>query len=187
MKIIKTKLPGLLIIEPRVFEDQRGFFYESFYASRYQELGIDTPFVQDNLSRSKLGTLRGLHFQLKNPQGKLVTVIRGRVFDVAVDIRQGSSTFGHWFGLELNDSNHLQLYIPEGFAHGFSVLSDEADFFYKCTNYYDPQSEHGIQWNDPAIGIEWQISDPILSKKDQEYPLLKNMPKENLPIYTGKL
>lgn len=186
MKITKTKLPGLLIIEPRIFQDQRGFFYESFYASRYQDLGIHSPFVQDNLSRSTHGTLRGLHYQLNNPQGKLVSVIRGRVFDVAVDIRRGSPTFGQWFGLELSDSNHLQLYIPEGFAHGFSVLSDEVDFFYKCTNYYDPQSEYGISWNDSAIGIDWQVATPILSKKDQEYPNLANMPAEHLPIYKGE-
>lgn len=185
MKIVKTKLDGVLVIEPQVFSDKRGFFYESFYASRYKDLGLTTHFVQDNLSRSKQGTLRGLHYQLERPQAKLVSVIRGRVLDVAVDVRQGSPTFGQWFGIELSDENHLQLYIPEGFAHGFSVLSDEVDFYYKCSDYYHPASEQGVLWNDPAIGIDWGVKLPILSKKDECYPLLKDKPSKELPIYRG--
>lgn len=185
MKITPTKLPGLLVIEPQVFHDSRGFFYESFYASRYEELGLTKPFVQDNLSRSKKSTLRGLHYQLQRPQAKLVSVIRGRVFDVAVDVRQGSPTFGQWFGIELSDANHLQLFIPEGFAHGFAVLSDEVDFFYKCSDYYHPASEQGVLWNDPDIGINWDIEQPILSKKDEVYPVLKDKLSTDLPIFRG--
>lgn len=185
MKITQTKLSGLLVIEPQVFHDPRGFFYESFYAARYEELGLTKPFVQDNLSRSKKSTLRGLHYQLERPQAKLVSVIRGRVFDVAVDVRQGSPTFGEWFGIELSDANHLLFYIPEGFAHGFAVLSDEADFFYKCSDYYHPASEQGVLWNDPDIGIAWDVDQPILSKKDEVYPVLKDKLAKDLPIFRG--
>lgn len=185
MNVIATSLPGVLIIEPKTFPDQRGFFYESYHAARYHELGIDTLFVQDNLSRSRKGTLRGLHYQLVNPQAKLVSVIRGAVFDVAVDIRRGSPTFGQWFGVELTDSNHLQLYIPAGFAHGFSVLSDEVDFFYKCSDYYNPQSEYGVLWSDAAIGIDWRISTPVLSQKDQAFLPLHRIASECLPVWEG--
>lgn len=184
MKIKKTDIPGLLVIEPTVFKDQRGFFYETYYASRYKELGIHKAFVQDNLSRSKKGTLRGLHYQLQQPQGKLVSVTRGRVLDVALDIRKGSPTFGKSLALELSDENHLQFYIPEGFAHGFYVLSEEADFYYKCTDYYHPQSEQGILWNDPELGINWNIDAvPLLSQKDQLFPLLKNVDTSCLPVF----
>lgn len=184
MKFTKTHIPGLIVIEPKVFKDQRGFFYETYYAARFEELGINKAFVQDNLSRSKKGTLRGLHYQLQQPQGKLVSVIRGKVLDVAVDIRKGSPTYGQSFAIELSDENHLQLYIPEGFAHGFYVMSEEVDFYYKCTDYYNPQSEHGILWNDADLGINWNIDvEPILSQKDQLFVPLKNVDKAVLPKY----
>jgi dTDP-4-dehydrorhamnose 3,5-epimerase len=181
VQVYKTKLPGLLIIEPKVYKDSRGFFFETFYESKYKAGGINKPFVQDNISRSTRNVLRGLHYQLERPQAKLVSVFRGAVFDVAVDIRKGSPTFGQWEGLELSDKNNLQLFIPEGFAHGFCVLSDEADFFYKCTDYYHPESEHGILWNDPDLAISWKIADPILSEKDKKYKRLKDVLPEVLP------
>ncbi len=174
MNVRTTPLPGVLIIEPKVFGDARGFFLETFQARRYAEAGIDLPFVQDNLSRSVKGTLRGLHFQQPQPQGKLVYVLAGAVFDVCVDIRSGSPTFGRWFGLELSADNHLQLWIPPGFAHGFCVLSDSADFAYKCTALYAPEFDRGIAWNDPDIGIRWPIENPLLSKKDAAAPRLKD-------------
>lgn len=183
MQVHKTKLPGLLIIEPKVFGDNRGFFFETFYEKKYQEHGINKPFVQDNISRSTKNVVRGLHYQLEKPQAKLVSVFRGAVLDVAVDIRKGSPTFGQWQGVELNDQNHLQLYIPEGFAHGFSVLSDEVDFFYKCTDYYHPQSEHGILWNDPNLAIDWKVAEPVLSEKDKKYRLLNQVAAELLLDY----
>ena len=180
MNIIKTSIPDLLIIKPRVFADSRGFFLETFQLKRYQETGIAGPFVQDNHSRSNRGVLRGLHFQIKNPQGKLVYVSRGEVFDVAVDIRNDSKTFGHWFGTLLSDENHLQMWIPPGFAHGFCVVSETADFTYKCTEYYHPEDECGIIWNDPDLGIKWPFSCPIVSEKDAVNPKLKalNMRKK---------
>ena len=185
MKVITTELPGVLLIEPHVFGDQRGFFMETYHQARYQESGIPDRFVQDNHSRSRRGVLRGLHYQPVQPQGKLVWVARGQVFDVAVDIRRGSPTFGRWAGAVLDDSNHHQFYIPPGFAHGFCVLSEEADFFYKCTDYYHPQSEQGILWNDPAIGIDWPIQEPLLSAKDLRLPLLAEQVPEKLPLYLG--
>lgn len=185
MKVITTELPGVLLIEPHVFGDQRGFFMETYHQARYQESGIPDRFVQDNHSRSRRGVLRGLHYQLVQPQGKLVWVARGQVFDVAVDIRRGSPTFGRWAGAVLDDSNYHQFYIPPGFAHGFCVLSEEADFFYKCTDYYHPQSEQGILWNDPAIGIDWPIQEPLLSAKDLRLPLLAEQVPEKLPLYLG--
>jgi dTDP-4-dehydrorhamnose 3,5-epimerase len=186
MNVIYTSLPGVLLIEPRVFGDQRGFFLEFFHAQRYQDkVGIGLPFVQDNLSRSRQGVLRGLHYQLQHGQGKLVSVIRGEVFDVAVDIRRGSPHFGRWCGAILNDTNHRQLYIPPGFAHGFCVLSELVDFHYKCTDLYHPEDEYGILWNDPAIGIEWPIVDVVLSEKDQRNCRLADMPAELLPRYSA--
>ena len=183
MKVTCTKLPGLLIIEPQVYQDSRGFFLETHHLQNYTASGIPKLFVQDNISRSVKGVLRGLHYQLAHPQAKLVSVIRGAVLDVVVDIRRGSPTFGQWLGLELSDKNHLQLLIPEGFAHGFSVLSEEADFLYKCSDYYYPQSEFGIRWDDPHINIHWQNSQPVLSEKDKAYPLLNEIALEHLPIY----
>jgi dTDP-4-dehydrorhamnose 3,5-epimerase len=176
MNVRKTDLPGVLLIEPKVLGDARGFFYESFQAARYAQAGIRGPFVQDNLSRSVRGTLRGLHFQEPRPQGKLIQVLRGTVYDVAVDVRRGSSTFSRWFGLELTEAQPLQLWIPPGFAHGFCVLSESADFFYKCTAFYAPEAERCIAWNDPRIGIRWPVADPILSAKDREAPRLDDAP-----------
>ncbi len=175
MKVIETKIPGVLIIEPKVFGDSRGFFLESFHADRYAEYGIESNFVQDNYSRSTKGVLRGLHYQKKYPQGKLVSVTSGIVFDVAVDIRQDSSTFGQWVGIILSADDHKQFYIPPGLAHGFCVLSETADFQYKCTDYYHPEDEASIRWNDPYIAIEWNISEPILSEKDANAPFLKDI------------
>lgn len=182
MKIIATALPEVKIIEPKIFADPRGYFFESHHQTRYQELlGIEK-FVQDNLSRSVAGVLRGLHYQLNFPQGKLVTVIRGAVFDVAVDIRHNSKNFGQWVGVVLNDQNHQQLYIPPGFAHGFCVLSETVDFHYKCTDYYHPEDEQGIIWNDQQIAIKWPITgEPVLSAKDLHYSQLKNIDRNLLP------
>ena len=168
MQVIKTEIPDVKIINPKVFGDQRGFFLETYEQKRYQEmLNINLTFVQDNHSRSQKNVLRGLHFQKENPQGKLVRVVRGEVFDVAVDIRKDSSTYGKWVGVILSEDNKSQLWIPPGLAHGFLVLSDIADFEYKCTNYYDPNSERCLLWNDPTVNINWPISTPILSDKDR--------------------
>ncbi|MCX8596154.1 MULTISPECIES: dTDP-4-dehydrorhamnose 3,5-epimerase [unclassified Gilliamella] len=168
MHVIETKIPDVKIINPKVFGDQRGFFLETFEQKRYQEkLEINLTFVQDNHSRSQKNVLRGLHFQKQNPQGKLVRVVRGEVFDVAVDIRKDSLTYGKWVGVLLSEENKSQLWIPPGLAHGFLVLSDIADFEYKCTNYYDPNSEGCLLWNDPTVNITWPISTPILSEKDK--------------------
>jgi dTDP-4-dehydrorhamnose 3,5-epimerase len=167
MNVIKTKLDGCVIIEPKVFGDERGFFLETFQAERYaSEAGIKLPFVQDNHSRSSKSVLRGLHFQKNKPQGKLVRVVRGQVYDVAVDIRKVSPTYGQWEGLILSEENKTQLWVPPGFAHGFVVLSDTADFEYKCTDYYDPSDEGCILWNDSDLDIPWPIDNPILSNKD---------------------
>jgi dTDP-4-dehydrorhamnose 3,5-epimerase len=181
MKVTETALPGVLVIEPRVFTDDRGFFLETFAAARYGALGMPTEFAQDNLSRSVRGTLRGLHFQEPNAQGKLVQVVNGTVLDVVVDIRRGSPTFGRWVGVELSGDTPRQMWIPPGFAHGFCVTSDSADFWYKCTTPYAPQSERSIRWDDPDIGIAWQIDKPLLSKKDAEAPFLKDA--SVLPTY----
>ena len=169
MNLTRTEIPDLLIIEPRVFGDARGFFMESFNARSFRELtGLDIDFVQDNHSRSERGVLRGLHYQLPQPQGKLVRVTAGRVFDVAVDVRKSSPTFGKWVGVELSGENHRQFWVPQGFAHGFVVLSETADFLYKTTDYYSPQFEHCIRWDDPMLGIEWPLGDiePQVSTKD---------------------
>ncbi|MEO8796376.1 MAG: dTDP-4-dehydrorhamnose 3,5-epimerase [Polyangiaceae bacterium] len=176
MNIVETSLPGVLLIEPRVFGDARGFFFESFHQERYAKAGITQPFVQDNVSRSAKGTLRGLHFQEPKGQGKLVFVTQGSVFDVVVDVRKGSPSFGESFGVELSDENHKQLWVPAGFAHGFCVTSDLADFAYKCTSYYAPEHERAILWNDPALAIAWPASVPTLSPKDAAAPLLRDAP-----------
>ncbi|MCP4682197.1 MAG: dTDP-4-dehydrorhamnose 3,5-epimerase [Desulfobacterales bacterium] len=183
MKVFSTSLKDVLIIEPLVFKDNRGFFMETYQRDRYITKGVVPEFLQDNFSYSVKGTLRGLHFQLPNTQAKLVQVLKGEILDVAVDIRKGSPTFGKWIGVTLNDTNNRQLYIPEGFAHGFAVLSEIVMFTYKCSDLYVPESERGILWNDPDIGIDWPFDDPILSDKDQHYSLLKDMDPEYLPVY----
>jgi dTDP-4-dehydrorhamnose 3,5-epimerase len=183
VKVTETKLSGVLLIEPDVYGDNRGYFLETWNAARYREYGLPEKFVQDNLSFSRRGVLRGLHFQNPNPQGKLVYVIQGEVFDVAVDIRLGSPTFGQWVGVTLSSDNKRQLYIPEGFAHGFCVLSDTALFAYKCTDFYNPRAEGGIIWNDPDIGIAWPVSEPIISDKDKANLRLRDIPSEKLAGY----
>jgi len=175
MNVTETKLAGVLIIEPKVFGDARGFFKETFQSERYREAGIEYTFVQDNYSRSQKGVLRGLHFQIIKPQGKLVSCPKGAVFDVAVDIDPNSTTYGQYVGVELTEENHKQLWVPPGYAHGFCVLSETADFQYKCTDYYDPSDEGGVIWNDPDVAIEWPISDPSLSNKDAILPTLKEL------------
>lgn len=186
MKIISTKLPGVRIIEPKVFGDNRGFFFETWNQARYAECGLPVNFVQDNISFSQRGVLRGLHFQNPHTQGKLVYVLQGEVFDVAVDIRVGSPTFGEWVGVTLSAENKRQFYIPEGFAHGFCVISETALFSYKCTDMYSPPSEHGVSWNDPDLNITWPIGNPILSVKDEKYPRLKDVSVGILPRYNGE-
>ena len=179
MKIIKTEIEGLLIIQPDVFKDDRGFFFESFSKQRYEELGITDEFVQDNFSKSKKGTVRGLHYQVgEKAQGKLCQVLDGEVLDVAVDIRFNSPTFGKYFSQVLNSQNKLQLWIPAGFAHGFSVLSDEAIFSYKCTNYYSKLHERAILFNDPDLQINWKIEQPIVSEKDLKAAKFKDIEKD---------
>jgi len=176
VKVIETKLQDCVIIEPKVFGDERGFFLETFQAARYAEnAGISLPFVQDNHSRSSKGVLRGLHFQKTKPQGKLVRVVRGEVCDVAVDIRTGSATYGQWEAVLLSEDNKKQLWVPPGFAHGFVVLSDTADFEYKCTDYYDPSDEGSLLWNDPDLGICWPVESPTLSEKDSLAPVLADL------------
>jgi len=183
MKITETSLPGVFLIEPKRFGDNRGFFLETFRSDLFEEAGISAQFVQDNHSRSSKGVLRGLHYQLVQPQGKFVRVATGAVFDVAVDVRRGSPNFGQWFGAELSEDNMNMMYVPPGFDHGFVVLSDTADFIYKCTDYYHPESEQGIAWDDPDIGVEWPISDIMLSEKDKLNPKLKDQHSDLLPQY----
>lgn len=180
MNVIPTSLKDVLIIEPKLFKDQRGFFMETYHREKYRQFGIDRVFVQDNLSYSAKGTLRGLHYQITKPQAKLVQVMKGEVFDVAVDIRPGSPTFGKWTGVYLSSENCRQLFIPEGFAHGFCVLSDDAIFCYKCSEFYAPSDEGGILWSDPDIGIEWLIQEPIVSEKDAKYPRLRERTPDQL-------
>lgn len=177
MKVINTEIPEVLILEPKIFGDPRGFFIESWNSKAFQEAtGVKAPFVQDNHSRSTKNVLRGLHYQIQQPQGKLVRVVRGSIFDVAVDIRKSSPTFGKWVGVELSEDNHRQCWVPPGFAHGFIVLSDSADFFYKTTDYYAPEHERCILWDDPAIGIDWpNEGEPQLSVKDKEGLLLQQI------------
>lgn len=181
MNVTETPLPGVLIVEPRVFRDDRGYFLETWNQERYGAGGLPARFVQDNLSHSRKGVLRGLHYQHPNGQGKLVSVVRGEVFDVAADIRPDSPTFGRWFGVTLSDADHRALYIPPGYAHGFVVLSDEALFLYKCTEYYAPNCEASLIWDDPDLGIDWPVASPILSPKDLAAPRLKDVARERLP------
>ncbi len=183
MRVVPTEIPGVLVVEPRVFGDRRGYFLETFQARRYAEAGIAGPFVQDNLSFSQQGVLRGLHYQHPRPQGKLVWVLQGEVFDVAVDIRRGSPTFGRWVGVRLSAENKRQLWIPPGFAHGFCVVSETALFTYKCTDYYAPEAEGTIRWDDPDLGIGWPVAGPALSAKDAAAPRLREVPPERLPPY----
>ncbi len=183
MEIIETNLPGVVIIEPKVFGDDRGYFFETWQQTRYEAIGIKEKFVQDNISYSTRGVLRGLHYQNPNTQGKLVSVLQGEVFDVAVDIRVGSPNFGHWTGVFLSGENHRQLWVPPGFAHGFCVTSETAYFSYKCTDVYTPQAEGGIIWSDPDIGIEWPLEDVVLSDKDKIYTKLKDMTANKLPQF----
>jgi dTDP-4-dehydrorhamnose 3,5-epimerase len=176
MEIVDTGIEGLLLIKPKFFGDERGYFMESYQVKRYQEFGINTNFVQDNISRSQKGVLRGLHFQIQHAQDKLVMVSRGQVFDVAVDVRPNSPTFGRSYGVILNDQNHWQLFIPKGFAHGFYVMENKTDFCYKCSDYYHPEDESGILWNDPDLKIDWPLDQeiaPIVSAKDQLLPRLR--------------
>lgn len=183
MKVTETSLSGALVIEPRVFGDSRGFFYESYNENAFREAGIDRRFVQSNVSRSSRGVLRGLHYQCPQPQGKLVSVLEGEVYDVAVDIRVGSPTFGRWAAVMLTAENHKHFWIPEGFAHGFCVVSEHATFSYQCTDFYAPAADGGIRWDDPALAIDWPVSDPILSDKDRKAPLLADVPATRLPEY----
>jgi dTDP-4-dehydrorhamnose 3,5-epimerase len=182
MRVVQTDLPGVLIVEPDIHRDDRGFFLESYHAEKYRGLGITGPFVQDNHSKSRARTLRGLHLQLREPQGKLVRVIEGAVLDVAADVRRGSPTFGRWISARLSADNFRQCYIPAGFAHGLYVLTDEAQVEYKCTSPYDAASELGIIWNDPQLAIDWPDSQPILSRRDATFPRLADI-LDRLPAF----
>jgi dTDP-4-dehydrorhamnose 3,5-epimerase len=186
VRVVATAIPDVLVVEPDVHADGRGFFLETYHADRYRQHGIAGPFVQDNHSRSAGGTLRGLHLQLARPQGKLVRVIEGEIYDVAVDVRRGSPTYGRYVAVTLSDANFRQCYIPPGFAHGFCVVSAVAQVEYKCTDLYDPASEIGIAWNDPAIGIPWPVADPVLSARDSRHPLLAAV-ADRLPPYSTVL
>ncbi|MHC4727583.1 MAG: dTDP-4-dehydrorhamnose 3,5-epimerase [Planctomycetota bacterium] len=181
MNVKETKMPGVLLLEPDVFSDDRGFFLETWHSMRYEDAGIKGSFVQDNVSFSKKGVLRGLHFQYPQSQGKLVQVLSGEVVDVAVDIRKDSPTFGQSISEILSDENHRQMYIPSGFAHGYCVTSETAVFSYKCTDFYNPASEGGIIWNDPDINIDWPVKQPVLSLKDASFPKLRDIRAEKLP------
>lgn len=183
LQILETSLPGVLLIKPRVFEDPRGFFMETYRQNALADAGIRDSFVQDNHSHSSHGVLRGLHYQLRSPQAKLCRVAHGEVLDIAVDIRVGSPNFGKWVGVVLSGENHAQLYIPKGFAHGFVVRSEKADFLYKCSDYFDASDDRGVLWNDPAIGIDWQMPAPILSEKDKRYLPLAQIAHDQLPRY----
>jgi dTDP-4-dehydrorhamnose 3,5-epimerase len=180
MKVTAGTLKGLVLIEPKVFGDSRGFFLETWNLNKYQQAGIAAPFVQDNISVSRRGALRGLHFQNPNPQGKLVSVLQGEVLDVVVDLRLSSGTFGKYETVVLSEENKRQFYIPPGFAHGFAVLSDTAMFHYKCTDFYSPQDEMTLRWNDPAVGIQWPVTEPVVSDKDAKGLLLKEIPRQKL-------
>jgi dTDP-4-dehydrorhamnose 3,5-epimerase len=185
MKVIETQLPGVLIIEPEIFRDDRGHFYETWHQIRHGAAGLPERFVQDNLSYSGRGVLRGLHYQHPSAQGKFVSVIRGEIFDVALDIRVGSPTFGQWTGVTLSAENGRQIYIPEGFAHGFFVTGESATVYYKCTNLYDARSEGSILWNDPDLDIHWPTTRPVLSPRDGHAPRLSEIPVNQLPRYRG--
>lgn len=186
MNIIKTAIPDILLAEPRIFEDDRGYFMESYRYEWLTDFGVTHQFVQDNLSRSKKGVLRGLHYQIRNAQAKLVMVTQGEVLDVAVDIRKGSPTFGKQVCVRLSADNRRIMYIPEGFAHGFLVLSDQADFLYKCSRYYDPSGERGLHWADATLNIDWGVKNPVLSAKDAVLPTLEAIKPEDLPEYHEK-
>ena len=181
MNVLRTELDGVLVLRPKVFGDDRGFFLETYHRIKYGELGITVEFVQDNLSSSRKGTLRGLHYQNPHGQAKLVQVLAGHVFDVAVDVRKESKNFGRWVGVHLSSENKRQIFIPEGFAHGFCVLSDTALFSYKCSDLYAPECERGVLWDDHDLAIDWPISKPLLSEKDARYPRLKDVPVAWLP------
>lgn len=183
LQIIETTLPGVLIVKPRVFADARGFFVETYRQNVLADAGIHENFVQDNHSHSSRGVLRGLHYQLQHPQAKLCRVARGEVLDIAVDVRVGSPTFGQWVSVILSGENQLQLFVPKGFAHGFAVRSESADFLYKCSEYFDPADDRGVLWSDPAIGVDWQTESPILSDKDQRNLRLAQISPEQLPQY----
>ena len=185
MRRIETSLPGVVLIEPEVFSDERGFFYESYHRAKFAEIGINGEFVQDNHSKSSKGTLRGLHYQLGHPQAKLCRVVSGHVLDVVVDIRRGSPSFGKSFSAVLSSDDKKMIYIPPGFAHGFLVLSETAEFLYKCDDFYYPAEERGIAWDDPDLGIAWGIDKPIISNKDQHHPRLSAVPSQDLPKYSG--
>jgi dTDP-4-dehydrorhamnose 3,5-epimerase len=180
---IETELPGVVILRPKVFRDARGFFAETYHQQKFAELGITVNFVQDNHSCSARGTLRGLHYQVRHQQAKLCRVVRGEVLDVAVDVRRGSPTFGRWVGCLLSAAEMNQIFIPAGFAHGFAVLSESAEFLYKCSDFYDPASEYGVAWNDPELGIDWRIAEPLLSTKDSAFPPLRDISPDLLPTY----
>ena len=183
MIIKHTPLDGLLVIEPLCFQDNRGFFHETYQEARYREAGIFDTFVQDNQSRSRKGVLRGMHFQVHRPQAQIITIIRGCVFDVGVDLRPSSPTFGHWFGVELHDAGSRQIYMAPGFAHGFCVLSDWADLHYKVSRNYDSQDEGGLLWNDLDVGIQWPIDNPVVAVRDSSFPKLKELTEIQLPQY----
>jgi dTDP-4-dehydrorhamnose 3,5-epimerase len=183
IRVTPTQLKDVLMIETDVFPDNRGYFAEVYHAGRYGEHGIRGPFVQDNLSYSTRGVVRGLHYQLRHPQAKLVSVIRGEVFDVVVDVRRGSPTFGRWAGVCLSAQNRRQLFVPEGFAHGFSVLSEDALFLYKNSDLYTPGDEYGIRWDDPDIGIDWGVAMPVMSDRDRNLPVLAGVPEGHLPVF----
>lgn len=185
MKVVETALPGCLVVEPTVFGDDRGFFFEAWNADRYGRLGLPDRFVQSNVSSSARGVLRGLHYQWPNPQGKLMSVLEGEVYDVAVDIRRGSSTFGRWAAVILSAENKRQFWIPEGFAHGFAVLSERAIFSYLCTAKYDKSADASVRWNDADIAIDWPIDAPLLSGKDAVAPFLKDVAHERLPVFVA--
>lgn len=180
MKISDTRIPAVKVIDPKVFEDERGYFFESFRESVFKDAGIDIHFVQDNVSKSYRNTIRGLHYQIVNPQAKLVQCLRGSILDVAVDLRKEAPTFGHYVAIKLSETNKRSLFVPEGFAHGFSVLSDEAIVSYKCSDYYNPDGERGVRWDDPLIRINWDVTRPILSEKDRKLPLLSSINEEDL-------
>lgn len=183
MEIVETSLPGVVVVKSRVFEDARGFFLETYRADTLFKAGVSESFVQDNHSHSVRGVLRGLHYQLRRPQAKFCRVVQGEVLDVAVDIRVGSPHFGKWFAAVLSAQNRHALYLPKGFAHGFVVLSESADFLYKCSDYFDPADDQGVLWNDPGLGIDWRNASPILSPKDQQYLPLSEIPRDRLPVY----
>ncbi|MBC8205748.1 MAG: dTDP-4-dehydrorhamnose 3,5-epimerase [Kiritimatiellaeota bacterium] len=187
MEVVSLEIKDVKLVKPRIFKDDRGFFLQTYHQKQYQDAGIPSVFVQDNWSHSSKGVLRGLHYQLKNPQAKLVSVLRGEVFDVVADIRKGSPTFGKWVAERLSAENGHQLYVPEGLAHGFLVLSDEVDFLYKCSDFYTPGDEYGVRWDDPEVGIQWpECGNPILAQKDRNAPFLKDVQVENLPEFCNE-